>query len=130
MTIERVVRLCLWGLWSVLAAACASTVGYRSGLPESEIQKLPPEVAESYALFAQRCSRCHTLARPLSAHISDPEHWKHYVARMRRQPGSGISDADASKILVFLQHYTREKLKEEGVEVSVDTATVSKGGTK
>ncbi len=116
--------VCLTGI------SCASSVGYRSGLPEAEVAKLPLEVAESYALFAQRCSRCHTLARPLAARINDPEHWRHYVARMRRQPGSGISDGDATKILVFLQYYTRERLQEANADVSVETATAAAGGSR
>ena len=115
--------LCLTGI------SCASSVGYRSGLPEAEVAKLPPEVAESYALFAQRCSRCHTLARPLAERINEPDHSRPYVARMRRQPGSGISEGDATKILVFLQHYTRERLKEASADVLVETATAAAGGS-
>lgn len=97
------------GLSSV---ACIGSVGRRGGLDEAAQAQLPPEVRASYDLFAQKCSRCHTLSRPLGAFITDVSHWRQYVTRMRRQPGSGISAEDGERILVFLEHYTREKSKE------------------
>lgn len=98
---------------ALLVAACSGAVGARGGLSDVEVAKLPPNVAESYELFAHRCSRCHTLARPLSAQIRDLDHWRLYVTRMRRQPGSGISEADAEKILIFLDYYSKDKYGEE-----------------
>lgn len=91
----------------VLAAACA-TLGGNGGLSREEIAALPPDIAESYQLFSHRCSRCHTLSRPLSAQVEDEAHWRLYVTRMRRQPGSGISEADGEKILRFLVYYSTE----------------------
>jgi hypothetical protein len=88
-------------------AACA-TVGMKDGLSQEQVAKLPPQVAESYEIFARRCSRCHNLSRPLSANIKDLDHWRLYVTRMRRQPGSGISEEEAERILVFLDYYARE----------------------
>ncbi len=121
MTTERFARtvfapkpvLCLLALVGMVG--CIGHGSHRrGGLPGSVVAGYPKEVAQSYALFARKCSRCHTLARPLAASIQDPEHWEIYVARMRRHPGSGISVADAEEIMVFLRHYTREKNKEHG----------------
>lgn len=70
-----------------------------------EAQRLPPEVQGDYALFAQRCSKCHTLAKPLNTDVDD-DAWVAYVARMRRMPGSGISPNDAQGILRFLHFYS------------------------
>ena len=67
-------------------------------------RQMPEEVRSDYALFAQRCSKCHSLARPLQSGITGDEYWADYVERMRRQPGSGISREDAALILRFL-HY-------------------------
>jgi hypothetical protein len=64
-------------------------------------------------VFARRCSRCHTLARPLNAQIRDPQHWVRYVTRMRRNPGSGINPQDAELILNFLLFYTAQREKDE-----------------
>lgn len=97
-----------------LTAACAGSVGRRGGLPDDHIKELPEHVAASYELFSQRCSRCHTLSRPLDADITEPAHWEAYVTRMRRTPGSGISQADAKRILVFLEYWAAQRKKESG----------------
>ena len=70
--------------------------------------KLPDDVRDDYVLFAHRCSKCHTLARPLNAGITDDDQWVMYVNRMRRQPGSGISLTDQEHILHFLKWYAAE----------------------
>lgn len=114
MTTDRRARFGRWAAFVVLAlaAACAGTVTRRGGLSDEEYRKLPSDVADAYQVFAQRCSRCHTLARPLSAKIDTEAHWRLYVTRMRRQPGSGISEADAERVLIFLNYYTAERLRE------------------
>lgn len=84
----------------------------RGGLPKARIAKFPPKVAKAYGLFAVRCSRCHTLARPLNAAITEYGHWKSYVKRMRHHAGSGISPRDADTILVFLRYYAELRSKE------------------
>jgi len=67
---------------------------------------LPAQVRADYAVFALRCSKCHSLARPLNSGIDNDEYWKLYVERMRRQPGSGISVADTVPILRYLHVYS------------------------
>jgi hypothetical protein len=67
---------------------------------------MPVEVQPDYALFAQRCSKCHSLARPLQSGIREDVYWADYVERMRRQPGSGISKEDAGFILRFLHYFS------------------------
>ena len=99
----------LW-LFAVLASAtgCGSSATHSEGLEPST---LPVELRADYAVFAQRCSKCHSLARPLNSGISDENYWSLYVARMRRQPGSGISQEDAGPILRFLHYYSLEQLR-------------------
>lgn len=93
----------------VLAGACATgNPGFRDGLSSRQVDSMPPDVQDAYRLFAARCSRCHTLARPLNSGITDPRHWRLYVSRMRRQSGSGISQNDAQTILVFLDYYAEQ----------------------
>jgi len=76
---------------------------------------LPENIRGDYAVFAARCSRCHALARPLNAGITDDEQWYLYVNRMRRQPGSGISMDDQAAVLRFLRHYAGElRAKKKG----------------
>ncbi len=96
-------------LASVLAAlglvACG---GAGDGMEPS---RLPPEVRADYVLFAQKCSKCHSLARPLQSGIEDDVFWRHYVDRMRAMPGSGISEEDAERILRFLHYFSAEQRK-------------------
>jgi hypothetical protein len=75
--------------------------------------KLPEDMRDDYALFARRCSKCHSLARPLTAGITDDRQWVLYVNRMRRQPGSGISPDDQEHILRFLRYYAGELRRQE-----------------
>jgi hypothetical protein len=104
-------------LWCAALACCAlgcfGSTQARHG-DRVDVSAFPPEIQSAYRLFALRCSRCHTLARPLNAHITEPQHWVRYVTRMRRTPGSGINERDAKVILRFLLYYTElEKRGEE-----------------
>lgn len=99
-------------------------------MSEEVVQALPGEVGQAYELFAIRCSRCHTLARPLSAGIDEFEHWEHYVGRMRKMPGSGISPADGEKILVFLKYYTEHRNNLPTGSPSPATHTSTAGGAR
>jgi hypothetical protein len=97
---------------AVAAWACASgNPAFRDGLPPQQVERMPDDIRSAYRLFAARCSRCHTLARPLNSGIIDPRHWRLYVARMRRQTGSGISAGDADRILMFLDYYSKQVRK-------------------
>jgi hypothetical protein len=102
-------------LLAIVLAACAAGRA-------SEPEWLPPtpEARSDFALFAIRCSKCHSLARPLNSGIDDDYYWKMYVARMRRQPGSGISAQDTVAILRFLHLYSIEQRRKEAA--SLDTA--------
>jgi hypothetical protein len=91
---------------SMVAAGCAT-----SGRDGLDAAQLPEAVRPDYALFARRCSKCHSLARPLGSGIVDDAVWIAYVNKMRRQPGSGISPQDAAPILRFLHYYSAEQLR-------------------
>ena len=52
--------------------------------PESvDVSAYPPERKRDYAVYAQACSRCHTLARSINAPYVSRGWWEFYVARMR-----------------------------------------------
>jgi hypothetical protein len=48
--------------------------------------------------------------------------WVDYVERMRRQPGSGISRADAKPILRFLHYYSHSYSQDDAHEGSAPRA--------
>lgn len=105
-----------WTVLLVVAVAslvsCAGTSSVRSG-DQIDVSGYPAEIRDAYRVFAVKCSRCHTLARPLNARIRDEQHWVRYVTRMRRNPSSGINRKDAEIILDFLLYYTKQVEAEE-----------------
>ena len=91
---------------ALILAGCISSSGRRGGLTAAQVEKIPKELVSDYVLFSKRCSRCHTLSRPINAPISSVQHWVAYVNRMRLNPGSGISPKDAKRIVRFLDHWS------------------------
>jgi hypothetical protein len=79
-----------------------------------DTSSVPASERADYEVFAERCSKCHSLARPLNSGISDDHYWRFYVEKMRRQPGSGITEADKAPILRFLHWYSEsQKTKDD-----------------
>lgn len=80
-----------------------------------DVAAYPPEQQKSYALFSQRCCKCHTLARPINSTLQ-PDQWDAYVSRMSRKPGSGISPRDAEAIRDFLVFDTSRRARKAGID--------------
>jgi hypothetical protein len=92
----------------VVLAGCSGAAHERR--PDGiDVSAYPADIQEAYGVFEYRCSRCHSLARPLNAQITDTSFWREYVERMRRMPGSGINSSDAQTILKFLVYYTEHR---------------------
>ena len=106
---------------AVLGALTACASGARSS--DGYSARLPPDIRPSYEVFAHRCSKCHSLARPLDSGIDDDAYWAMYVDRMRRQPGSGISVEDRAPILAFLHYYAvEERRRKERPSLATDAS--------
>ena len=97
MMLRPLAVLAAAALVTTLASACQRGEGL-------DPSKMPENVRPDYTVFANRCSKCHSLARPLTSNITDDEQWVLYVNRMRRQPGSGISRTDQDAILRFRKY--------------------------
>jgi len=78
-----------------------------------DVSTYPEEMQTLYQLFTKKCSRCHTVARPINSSFP-PEEWRVYVHKMRRKPGSGLNPKTAEKIIRFLvydaEHRKRKPL--------------------
>lgn len=98
-----------------VAISCATTTSNRVG-DTLDTSQYPPDIRDAYKVFAVRCSRCHTLARPLNARINDPRQWVRYVQRMRLNPASGINAKNGEIILRFLLYYMEQRQQERGGE--------------
>jgi cell division septation protein DedD len=116
MTTERQharARLSWAGLCLSLAlGACAGGPPRVASDLEADI---PANLRADYQSFRDNCSKCHSLDRPLQAHVDEVAHWDVYVAKMMRTAGSAISKVESPKILRFLYWYTerRNRLKAE-----------------
>ncbi|HLG18226.1 MAG TPA: hypothetical protein VI895_00240 [Bdellovibrionota bacterium] len=82
------------------------------GPKEVDIGAFPPEVQTDYKVFASKCSKCHTLARPINTNM-EAAAWKMYVKRMMNKPDSGISPDQGKTIYRFLKFYQDEKDKKK-----------------
>jgi hypothetical protein len=65
------------------------------------VRAYPAEQQAAYKLFSSKCSRCHTLARPINTTMTSDE-WEHDVKRMMHMANSGISDSQAKQTFDFL----------------------------
>lgn len=81
------------------------------GLSYIDVSEYPEEMQTLYDLFARKCSKCHTVARPINS-VFSPEEWRKYVKKMMQKPGSGLTDKTAEQIIKFLvydaQHRERK----------------------
>ncbi len=79
----------------------------------ADMASYAPAQLENYEVFKVRCSKCHPLTRPLNTRLK-PEAWRQYVEKMKRRPGSGISPADGTRIVAFLQYREARRSYEAG----------------
>ncbi|MEY4579114.1 MAG: hypothetical protein RL701_3817 [Pseudomonadota bacterium] len=117
--------LCCAGL-IICVYSCVPSSNIRHG-DTLDVSRYPQEMQDAYQVFATRCSRCHTLARPLNARIHDPQHWVRYVERMRLNASSGINAKNGQTILRFLLYYMQQRDKEQRAEDQADTQQESDG---
>src|SRR5439155_1303913 len=93
----------LFRLGLVAGTAMIGLTGLRAQQTGSvDVSGYPPEVQKQYRLFADKCSRCHDLSRPLAARYTTEAQWRDLVSRMARRPGAGISRRDQDQITAFL----------------------------
>jgi hypothetical protein len=81
------------------------------GPDKIDVSAYPAPMQSAYKLFSSKCSKCHTIARPLNTMMKRDE-WERYVKRMMHKPNSGISDNQGKQIfdlLVFDQTERKDK---------------------
>jgi hypothetical protein len=97
------------------AAASAALKVQGKGKEQTLVRdQFAAEQRPRYDMFAQKCTRCHELARPISALLSgvtplsadkfDEEGIKKYVVKMMRKPNSGIVKEEARELISFLTY--------------------------
>ena len=73
---------------TALALGTALLGGCRPSVEALDPTTMPESVRPDYRVFERRCSKCHSLARPLTSGITDQGRWEGYVVRMRRRCAS------------------------------------------
>ena len=71
------------------------------GPDKIDVSGYPAPTQAAYKLFSSKCSKCHTIARPLNTMMKRDE-WERYVKRMMHKPNSGIGDNQGKDIFEFL----------------------------
>jgi hypothetical protein len=90
-----------------------------------DVSGYPPEVQKQYETFAEKCSKCHDLSRPLSARYTTEAQWREMVSRMARKPMASISRKGQADITSFLVYYQKAR---SGSTASTASAAASTPG--
>jgi len=78
------------------------------GPDKLDVSAYPAAQQANYKLFTSKCSKCHTIARPLNTLMTKAE-WERYVKRMMHKPNSGISDSQGKQIFDFMVYDQTER---------------------
>jgi cytochrome c5 len=78
------------------------------GPDKIDVSAYPAAQQAAYKVFSTKCSKCHTIARPLNT-MMKPDEWNRYVKRMMHKPNSGISDAQGKQIFDFMVYDQAER---------------------
>ena len=93
----------LAGAWGIVQAQNTSGVNLPQdkGPDKINVSAYPAEMQKSYKVLSGKCSKCHTIARPINTMMTKDE-WSRYVKRMMHKPNSGINDKDGKQIFDFI----------------------------
>jgi hypothetical protein len=93
----------------VLVAQTSNVVLPQDKGPDKiDVSAYPGPQQAAYKVFTTKCSKCHTIARPMNTMMKRDE-WERYVKRMMHKPNSGISDSQGKVIFDFLVYDQTER---------------------
>jgi hypothetical protein len=87
----------------LVAQSSNVTLPQDKGPDKINVSSYPADQQKNYKVFADKCSKCHTIARPINTTMTKPE-WERYVKRMMHKPNSGINDNQGKTIYEFLAY--------------------------
>ena len=93
---------------ALLAQSSNVVLPQDKGPDKIDVSAYPAAQQANYKLFAGKCSKCHTIARPLNTMMTKLE-WERYVKRMMHKPNSGISDSQGKQIFDFVVYDQTER---------------------
>lgn len=84
---------------------------YDKGPATIDVSKYPPEMQAGYKAFANKCSKCHTIARAINCDFALEEEWERYVKRMMRKAGTFITPDEGKQIFEFVVYDSKTRKK-------------------
>jgi hypothetical protein len=84
---------------------------YDKGVAKIDVSKYPKDMQDKYKLFSVKCSKCHTLARPINSDYVLEDEWERYVKRMMHNAGTFISPDEGKSIYEFLVYDSKTRKK-------------------
>lgn len=86
-------------------------LAYDKGPNKIDVSKYPKDIQARYKVFAAKCVKCHTLARPINCEFAIEDEWERYVKRMMNKSGTLISADEGKQIYEFLVHDSKTRKK-------------------
>ena len=101
--IQWIAIACMSAPLLLVAQSSNVTLPQDKGPNKIDVSSYPAPMQKDYKLFDGKCSKCHTIARPINTTMTKPE-WERYVKRMMHKPNSGISNGQGKDIFEFLAY--------------------------
>ena len=87
-------------------------LAYDKGPAKIDVSKYPADMKANYKVFADKCAKCHTIARPINCEFALEDEWERYIKRMMNKAGpSVISAKDGKEIFEFLVYDSKTRKK-------------------
>ena len=87
-------------------------LAYDKGPAKIDVSKYPPDMKTKYKVFAEKCAKCHTIARAINSEFALEDEWERYIKRMMNKAGpSIISSNDGKQIFEFLVYDSKTRKK-------------------
>ena len=87
-------------------------LAYDKGPAKIDVSKYPADMKANYKVFADKCAKCHTIARPINCEFALEDEWERYIKRMMNKAGpSVISAKDGKEIFEFLVFDSKTRKK-------------------
>lgn len=87
-------------------------LAYDKGPAKIDVSKYPADMKTKYKVFADKCAKCHTIARAINCEFALDDEWERYIKRMMNKAGASvISAADGKQIFEFLTYDSKIRKK-------------------
>jgi len=86
-------------------------LAYDKGPSKIDVSKYPADMKAKYKVFADKCSKCHTIARAINCEFALDDEWERYVKRMMNKGGSIINANEGKQIFEFLVYDSKTRKK-------------------